>query len=115
MNSNRTIVKETVSKDADLRHSAEWNGKAPGRKEGEGTHIDITLDRIRMRAHEIFVARNGGPGDATTDWCQAERELNEKAGVGPGFDDLIADPVVLETRTLSEPRSHAATAGRGGL
>jgi hypothetical protein len=32
-------------------------------------------DRIRLRAYEIFKARNGGPGDASADWAQAEREL----------------------------------------
>ncbi len=30
---------------------------------------------IRRRAHEIFLARKGTPGDPTADWLQAEREL----------------------------------------
>lgn len=30
---------------------------------------------IRLRAYEISQARNGGPGDATADWMQAEREV----------------------------------------
>lgn len=30
---------------------------------------------IRARAYEISQARNGGPGDATSDWSQAEIEL----------------------------------------
>ena len=34
-----------------------------------------SIDRIRTRAYEISQARNGGPGNATSDWLQAEREL----------------------------------------
>jgi hypothetical protein len=33
---------------------------------------------IRVRAYEIFLRRNGGPGDAHSDWVQAERELKEE-------------------------------------
>lgn len=38
----------------------------------------VTDDQIRQRAYEIFLARNGGPGDASSDWAQAERELHQK-------------------------------------
>ncbi|MGD8452413.1 MAG: DUF2934 domain-containing protein [Phycisphaerae bacterium] len=38
----------------------------------------MTDDQIRQRAYEIFLARNGGPGDASSDWAQAERELHQK-------------------------------------
>jgi hypothetical protein len=31
-------------------------------------------DHIRIRAYEIFQARNGEPGDALADWIRAERE-----------------------------------------
>jgi len=34
--------------------------------------------QIRERAYEIFLRRNGGPGDAHADWAQAERELKEE-------------------------------------
>ena len=30
---------------------------------------------IRIRAHEVYLSRAGGPGDAVSDWLQAEREL----------------------------------------
>ena len=36
----------------------------------------VTPERIQARAYEIFLARNGGEGDALADWLQAERELN---------------------------------------
>jgi hypothetical protein len=37
--------------------------------------VQPTQDQLRMRAYEIFLRRNGGPGDAHDDWTQAEREL----------------------------------------
>ncbi|HVZ93397.1 MAG TPA: DUF2934 domain-containing protein [Phycisphaerales bacterium] len=37
-----------------------------------------TAERIRTRAYEIYQHRNGkgDPGDETSDWLQAEQELN---------------------------------------
>lgn len=40
------------------------NGRAP-----------ITEDQIRARAYEIYLRRNGVPGDEHSDWLQAEAEL----------------------------------------
>ena len=34
--------------------------------------------QIRARAYEIYLRRNGGPGDAHADWAQAERELRQE-------------------------------------
>jgi len=34
-------------------------------------------DRVRARAYEISLARNGGPGDAKSDWSKAEGELRD--------------------------------------
>ena len=36
----------------------------------------ITEDQIRARAYEIYLERNGEPGDPVEDWLQAEAELN---------------------------------------
>lgn len=33
-------------------------------------------EHIRTRAYEISQARNGGAGNSTSDWCQAEAELS---------------------------------------
>lgn len=42
--------------------------------------LDPTHDEIKTRAFQIYLARNGQPGDPTADWLQAERELRaEKA------------------------------------
>jgi len=35
-------------------------------------------EQVRARAFEIYLRRNGGPGDAQSDWLQAERELAEE-------------------------------------
>jgi hypothetical protein len=34
-----------------------------------------TDEQIRERAFQVYLRRNGGPGDAHSDWIQAEREL----------------------------------------
>jgi hypothetical protein len=35
----------------------------------------LSESAIAVRAYEIFIARNGAPGDPVSDWLQAEREL----------------------------------------
>jgi len=37
----------------------------------EGPHDEL----IRARAYEIYLARNGAPGNSESDWRQAEEEL----------------------------------------
>ena len=41
-------------------------------------HAAVSEDQIQRRAYEIFVAREGKPGDALQDWLQAKRELEAK-------------------------------------
>jgi hypothetical protein len=36
-------------------------------------------EEIRYPAYEIYIARDGQPGDELSDWLQAERELEAKA------------------------------------
>jgi len=39
------------------------------------------IEEIRQRAHEIFMARGGTPGNELDDWLRAEQELKqERAG-----------------------------------
>ena len=40
------------------------------------TPVPVTRERIQARAYEIYLARNGGNGDALSDWLQAEREIS---------------------------------------
>jgi hypothetical protein len=40
-----------------------------------------TIEEIRQRAHQIFMARGGTPGTELDDWLRAEQELkHERAG-----------------------------------
>jgi hypothetical protein len=52
------IVRPTPAKDAPCRRPSD--------------------EQIRLRAYQIFLARDGAPGDAFSDWTQAERELMEE-------------------------------------
>ena len=36
------------------------------------------LDEIRIRAYEIYIERDGQPGDELSDWLQAKREIESK-------------------------------------
>jgi hypothetical protein len=37
-----------------------------------------TIEEIRQRAHEIFMARGGAPGNELDDWLRAEQELKQE-------------------------------------
>lgn len=60
---------------------------------------EVTSDRIRARAFEIYQARNGngGQGDAASDWSQAERELN---GAAP--DPSVSTDIEAKAQTRGE-------------
>lgn len=45
---------------------------------------DPTDTEIARRAYEIFLARNGEPGDALADWLQAEEELKAERRLRSG-------------------------------
>jgi len=44
-----------------------------------------SLEQIRQRAHEIYLARGGAAGRELDDWLQAGREL--QGGKNPFFTD----------------------------
>jgi len=39
---------------------------------------DFWEDQVQKRAYELYLARNGGPGNALEDWLRAETELEWK-------------------------------------
>lgn len=43
--------------------------------DSEVTQPPMNDQRIRVRAYELFEKRNGGAGDAESDWYKAEAEL----------------------------------------
>ncbi len=42
---------------------------------------ELSEEQIRARAYEIYLAREGGPGDEPSDWLKAEAELREAATI----------------------------------
>jgi len=56
---------------------------APAPSPSEGSHV--SYGAIELRAYEIFLSRSDGPGDALSDWLQAEREL--VSGDDPGMTE----------------------------
>jgi hypothetical protein len=57
-------------------------------------------EEIRLRAYEIYLQRNGLPGDALDDWLRAERELQKVALFTRDwnrFQDRVAPTPNVET------------------
>jgi len=63
----------TINKDSGLMVPA---------RGGDGGALRPTEADIRRRAYEIYLSRNGTPGNAHTDWVQAERELAARGAPG---------------------------------
>ena len=57
----------SIGKTPAATQSAQNNGKASA--------VSPTLEQIRRRAYEIYLQRNGLPGDPEADWRQAEQEV----------------------------------------
>ena len=74
---NKTMKKTTTtkrvsrSKETAGRSTCKTSTPHSGAKAGI-----VTEQRIRERAFEIYLSRNGGCSDALSDWFQAERELH---------------------------------------
>jgi len=55
--------------------------------------------RIRARANEIFLARNGAPGDELSDWLTAEREVcGSLLTSAPLPDEVVPIPATAPKR-----------------
>ncbi|MFG0285907.1 MAG: DUF2934 domain-containing protein [Phycisphaerales bacterium JB039] len=113
MGTAKPIVKETLSKDIQ-RRSESPSPAGAGRALGEETRNEITPDRIRLRAYEIYQARNGAPGDEVSDWLQAEAELNAPAPARLRSEVRDAGPVTLQDKSRSEARRPPAPSTRRG-
>ncbi len=59
------------------------NGKAPRTRAKARKAPERNEEAIRIRAYELFLARDGASGSQMDDWLQAERELVVEA-VGTG-------------------------------
>lgn len=45
--------------------------------------VEPSKQAIRERAYQLYLARNGAPGDAEADWLTAERQLREELAQQP--------------------------------
>ena len=61
--------------------------------------------KIAARAYEIYLARNGSPGDATSDWLMAEHEICSSLTASLPY----ADNVVPITSVKSKPKRTSST------
>ena len=51
-----------------MKPSPSASSTAASSEQSHPANATVTHDCICKRAHELFLARNGGPGDAASDW-----------------------------------------------
>jgi hypothetical protein len=61
-----------------MARTTKAKGTSRTKKLEEIQQVELTVEEIRHRAHEIYVSRNGQTGDAIQDWLQAEHELRSR-------------------------------------
>jgi hypothetical protein len=66
----KTTTKKTTATKATTTKKATSRGVTKSR-----TAVLPTHEQVQQRAFEIFLRRNGAPGDPQADWYQAEQEL----------------------------------------
>lgn len=66
------------------------HGKADRR-----SRAPATGEQIRCRAYEIYCDRNGGPGDALSDWLAAENELRGTAAPAAAESEARRETALL--------------------
>lgn len=68
--SGATTIRPKAASEAVTRRTARPSAQPKTREE-----LGITEEQVRNRAYQIFLRRNGAPGDPFGDWVLAEREL----------------------------------------
>lgn len=53
---------------------------SPAAKKPRANGFHPTTEEIALRAYQIYLERDGAPGNALEDWTRAERELLENSG-----------------------------------
>jgi len=74
-----------------------------------------TEEEIRLRAYEIYCARNGGPGNEVEDWLLAETELRSGGAVAAKCPGIVEGgrPCAEDLIGKDEPPIHHAEGGNG--
>ena len=60
------------------RSESKGSGTLAAKGTASAVKVPVTYEQIAERAYQIYLKRGFGPGDATSDWAEAERQL--KAG-----------------------------------
>jgi hypothetical protein len=88
----RTRATHAVSPSSDHGPLTHRPGRRPDPFREKETPADVAHEQIATRAHELYLSRGDGEGDALSDWLTAERELKTAAAVAaltrdkPGAD-----------------------------
>ena len=72
------IKKQTTKKDSKPLKTVI---KKPALKANPNLKLEKFMEEIRARAEEIYQHRGNVPGDALSDWLQAEKEIKKKHGI----------------------------------
>jgi hypothetical protein len=72
---------------------------------GEVVTDSVNAERVRERAYAIYQSRQGGAGDAESDWLQAERELAAEATRG-------ASPAAARSNAQTRARRNPRLTGK---
>lgn len=68
--------------------------------------------RITARAYEVFLARNGAPGDSLSDWLTAEHEVRGSLpAITPATEDVTPIPTAAPKRKRTPITAKPAVAG----
>ncbi len=70
--------KQTAKKDSLAQKTVM---KKPSLKAYPELKLEDFIEEIRARASEIYQHRGNAPGDALSDWLQAEQEVKNKYGM----------------------------------
>ena len=72
------VKKQTTKKDSIPQKTVI---KKPSPKANSDLKLEDFIEEIRARAAEIYKHRGNAPGDALSDWLQAEKEIKKKYGI----------------------------------
>jgi len=71
------------------------NGSSPRTKSKSRTKKLSTHEQIQMRAYEIYLERNGAPGNPMEDWVRAEREVQAAGAATPPKPRRVSKKTVI--------------------